>query len=181
MPLSYLVLPLIDRHLPLVTLLILGSLLVPVRALLLGQGLEVLRNDLGNLTKLGVGVCRLDIVAGSVRVQEEAALVTLGGVGVLGLLLLFLLLGGIRVRVGIGLEVRGWLVRFHLALVTLLVLGGELVPAFLLGFGDRLELGGEDLGLCYGVGEVGVSEGACEMILGVHVNRIAAIRSTAAP
>ena len=91
----------VDFHGPLVTDLVLRRLLVPVSALLFRQRLEVPRDDLRDLAELGLGIGGLDVVPRGVGVQEEAALVALGGVGVLLLLGPLFLLGGVGVGVGI--------------------------------------------------------------------------------
>mmetsp|Transcript_41747 Transcript_41747/g.87603 ORF Transcript_41747/g.87603 Transcript_41747/m.87603 type:complete len:219 (-) Transcript_41747:260-916(-) len=143
--LSFLVLPPVNCHLPLIPNLILRRLLIPILPLLLGQRLEMPGNDLGNFSKLGLGIGGLDVVTRGVRVEEEAGLVSLGGVGVLLLLLLLALLGGVAVvAVGVGIGGGGFVV-FHFALVAFLVFHGELIPSCPLGFRDFLEFGGEEL------------------------------------
>lgn len=150
---SYPQLSTIALHLPLITDLVFGRLLIPILTLLLWQRLEMPRNNLGNLTKFGLRICRLDIVSGGIRIQEEATLIALGSVGVLLLLLgslLLLSLGCVGIVVAVILVVvvvGGRHVVFHTGHVTLLVLGGETVPMFALGGGDLLEFYGEDLGL----------------------------------
>ena len=119
----------VDFHGPLVTDLVLRRLLVPVSALLFRQRLEVPRDDLRDLAELGLGIGGLDVVPRGVGVQEEAALVALGGVGVLLLLGPLLLLGGVGVGVGIGLGCGRRIVALHGVLVAFLVLDGELIPA----------------------------------------------------
>jgi len=54
------------------------------------------RYNLGNFTKLGLGIGSLHIIPRGIAVQEERAHVALGGIGILLLFLgLLLLLGGI--------------------------------------------------------------------------------------
>jgi len=139
---------LVSLHRPLIADLVLCGLLVPVGSLLLGKGLEMPRDDLGNLSKLGLWVGNLDIIPRGIGVQEETRLVALGRIGVLLLLFLgLLLLAAGCVAVGIGIVgFGGRLVVLHLRLVTLLVFGGELIPAAPIGGGDCLEFAGEELG-----------------------------------
>jgi len=89
---------LVRRHRRLVTFLILHRLLIPVRAFLLGQRLEIPRDDLGDLAEIGLGIGSLDVIPGGIRVQEVTVQVALGSVRVL--LLLLALLGGVGVRIG---------------------------------------------------------------------------------
>jgi len=112
-------LPLVNGHRPLIPLLILRRLLIPVLPLLLGQCLEVPRDNLRNLAKLGLGVGSLDIVPRGIGVEEEGGLVALGSVGILLLFLPFSFFGCVGVGIGVGFG--GGFVVFHLGLVALLI------------------------------------------------------------
>ena len=105
------------RHLSLVSCLVFGSLLVPLFALLGGQGLELSRDETGNVSERCVRVIFLDSWTGRHGVEEEGTHVTLGSVGVL---LGFLLAASSGVLHGH--------VVLHLFLVTELVLGSLLFP-----------------------------------------------------
>ena len=66
------------RHLSLVSCLVFGSLLVPLFALLGGQGLELSRDETGNVSERCVRVIFLDSWTGRHGVEEEGTHVTLG-------------------------------------------------------------------------------------------------------
>lgn len=122
----------IGRHFALVTLLVLSSKLVVLLTFLLGESLELLRDDLGNVAESCVGIGLLYSRTMHVGVDEERGLIALGGVRILLLLLL-----PFAVIVAI---VTGGDVILHLSLVPLLVLGSEIFPLLLLVLGESLEL-----------------------------------------
>ena len=124
----------VGRHFALVTLLVLSSKLVVLLTFLLGESLELLRDDLGNVAESCVGIGLLYSRTMHVGVDEERGLIALGGVGIL-LLLLLLLPFAVVLAV-----VTGWDVVLHLSLVPLLVLGSEIFPLLLLVLREPLEL-----------------------------------------
>lgn len=83
----------VSLHRPLVTNLVISGLLVPLFALLFREGLELRRDQSGNVTKRGFGVLFLDGWASRNREQEKGTHVTLGSVGVLLCLLACRVLG----------------------------------------------------------------------------------------
>ena len=129
----------VGSHLALVTLLVLRRKLVVLLAFLLGEGLEKLRDDLGNVSEACFGVGLLDGRTVHVGVDEERRLVALGGIGILLLLLLLALTVILAV-------IAGRDVVFHLPLVPLLVLRSEILPLLLLILRKTLKLLGQDLG-----------------------------------
>mmetsp|Transcript_20620 Transcript_20620/g.43285 ORF Transcript_20620/g.43285 Transcript_20620/m.43285 type:complete len:204 (-) Transcript_20620:212-823(-) len=106
---------------------------------MLRKGLELPRDDLRNFSKLGVRVPSFYIVPDIIGKQEKSALISLGGIGIL-LLLLFLLAPIVRFVIGRGR------IAVHFTGVSFLVLLGEFLP-FGGFFGlERFELRGEDFG-----------------------------------
>lgn len=133
-------LAIVIRHFPLIPLLIIRRPLIPSSSLMLRKGFELPRDDLRNFSKLGVWVPSFHIVPDVIGKKEESALISLGGIGIL-LLLLFPLSAVVRIVIGRGR------VTFHFTGVAFLILLGEFLP-FGGFFGlERFELRGEDFGL----------------------------------
>jgi hypothetical protein len=74
---------LVVNHFPGVALLVSHSLFIPNLTLLGGESLELLRDETGDITKGSFRIVSLDSWAGSNRVKEIRAHVTLGGIRVL--------------------------------------------------------------------------------------------------
>jgi len=131
----------VSRHLTLVTRLVLESKFIILAAFLLGEGLELLGDNLGNITEASLGVLLLHGRTVRVGVDEEGALVALRCVGILLLLLTAL-------AVVVTVITRRFVV-LHLPFVPFLVLFGEIFPLLLLLFGKSLVLLRENFGLEY--------------------------------
>jgi hypothetical protein len=74
---------LVVNHFPGVALLVSHGLFIPDLALLGGESLELLRDETGDISKGSFRIVSLDSRAGSNRVKEVRAHVTLGGIRVL--------------------------------------------------------------------------------------------------
>ena len=138
-------------HLLEVADLVLLSGLLPPGKFPGGKLLELVGEELGDVTELGFGVVRLDSVSVGVGEVEEGAHAALGGIGVL------LLLAALAVVV-VGGVLLGWNIVLHLVLVTKLVLLGELVPLLGLPVRETFELGRKETGNVteFGFGVVGL-------------------------
>lgn len=118
-----------------VAFLVGSRLQIPLLALVLRELLELGRDHTGNLAKGRFGVFRLDSGTDVDRVQKVGTHVSLGGVGIL-LLLLLLATSAVRILYGhVGL---------HLLLVAELVLFGLLDPLLHLLLRESLVLRGQE-------------------------------------